>query len=236
MPEMIAALFQERAKAQGALQALVQSGIAPDQIVAAGFNEGRQVSSISGFRALSPGGDFTTELADLHLPQEDLQLFGRGLRRGLTLVAVRVDRSGIGAAVRRLEMFDPVDLDQGSGAWAGTEDETVAADVADPLGTGLAGGATGGLSNTEALPGMGSLTEGADELGTADQRTGEADTAMASTAATRTRPDDEREERPGVNELRTPSAAPAARGGPFQRQLNRGSRVWVYDTGGEGSP
>ena len=127
MPEMIAALFAERARAESALQSLLESEIAPDRLVSAGVNEGRQVSSISGFRTLSPSDDFGAALADLQLPPEDVRLFGRGLQRGLTLVAARVDRSAVGDAVRRLEIFDPVDLDRGSREWAeadGVADQT----------------------------------------------------------------------------------------------------------------
>ena len=134
------------------------------ELVSAGVNEGRQVSSISGFRTLSPSDDFGAALADLQLPPEDVRLLGRGLQRGLTLVAARVDRSAVDDAVRRLEIFDPVDLDRGSREWAEADG---VADQTSPLGAGISAGATGGLSNTEALPGMGALGEGTDDLGTA---------------------------------------------------------------------
>ncbi len=232
MPEMIAALFAERARAESALQSLLESEIAPDRLVSAGVNEGRQVSSISGFRTLSPSDDFGAALADLQLPPEDMRLFGRGLQRGLTLVAARVDRSAVGDAVRRLEIFDPVDLDRGSREWAEADG---VADQTSPLGAGISAGATGGLSNTEALPGMGALGEGTDDLGTADQRADRPGGGLASTVATRVQRDGDRAERPGVNELAGTSPAPDARQGPFQRRLNRGGRVWAYGGVDEGS-
>jgi len=200
--------------------------------VSAGVNEGREVSSISGFRTLSPSDYFGAALADLQLPQEDVRLFGRGLQRGLTLVAARVDRSAVGDAIRRLEIFDPVDLDRSSREWAEADG---VADQSSPLGAGISGGATGGLSNTEALPGMGALGEGTDDLGTADQRAGPPSDGLASTVQTRVRRDGDRTERRGVNELAGTSPAPDAREGPFQRRLNRGGRVWAYGAGDEGS-
>src|SRR5690349_16027005 len=92
MPQMITALFRDPAQARQALQALMEMGIAQPRIVTAGLEEGREVSSISGFRALSARDDSLEALHDLNLPAEDLHIFEQGMRSGCSLIAVRVDR------------------------------------------------------------------------------------------------------------------------------------------------
>ena len=232
MPRIVTALFKDRAQAQQALQALIAMGIAQSRITGIGFAEAREVSSISGFRTLAPSDDARSELGNLGLPPSDLPTFEQGLRRGGALIAVEVDADRMEDAARTLEMFEPLDLDPetqesvdaSSGAQAG-------GDVGAPLGAGLTGGASAGMTNTDALPGMGQMTNATDELGTADARTGEptgAGARGASTTATGERRETERADRPGVNELGTTSTPPEPRSGPFQDRLNRGSRIRIY--------
>jgi hypothetical protein len=243
MPQMIAALFKEQAQAQQSLQALIEMGIARDRITATGSSDAREISSISGFRSLSARDDSPAALHDLDLPEADLRLFEQGLQRGHTLIAARVDRTDLDKAIRVLEMFDPVDLDRDSREWtqsAGSAES--GADHGAPLGAGIVAGSTEGQTNTSALPGMGAMTGAMDDLGTADQRTDEppqSDMGLGSTTATGGRREDERAGREGVNELATEpamrSSAPAARTGPFQREMNRGGRVWAYGAVEDGS-
>src|SRR4028118_1832590 len=87
MPQMITALFRDSAQAHRALQALMEMGIAQTKIVAAGFGEGRDVSSISGFRTLSTPDDSQAALAGLNLPAPDPQLFEQGLPKGRARLA-----------------------------------------------------------------------------------------------------------------------------------------------------
>jgi hypothetical protein len=232
MPRIVTALFKDHAQAQQALQALIAMGIAQSHITAIGFSEAREVSSISGFRTLSAPDDARSEIGSLGLPPSDLHAFEQGLRRGGALIAARVDRDRIDEAVRALDMFDPLDLDsQTREQSAAASPEQAGADVAAPLGAGLTAGATEGMTNTGTLPGMGTLTDATDELGTADVRTDEiapSDLGGQNTTATGGRRDGERADRPGVNELNARSDPPAPRSGPFQGHLNRGSRVRIY--------
>lgn len=231
MPRIVTALFQDHSQAQQALQALITMGIAQSHITAIGFSEGREVSSISGFRTLTPSDDARSEFGHLELPQSDLHLFESKVRQGCALIAARVDRDRLDEAAGVLDMFDPVDLDSETRARTGTESSQAGAGAGAPLGAGLTAGGQAGMTNADATPGMGSMTNATDELGTADLRTG--DTRQSSlgagnTTATGNRRDTERADRPGVNELNADSTAPAPRSGPFQRHLNRGSRVRVY--------
>ncbi|RDI62582.1 hypothetical protein [Microvirga subterranea] len=219
MPRIVTALFQDHSQAHQALQALMEMGIAQSHITAIGFSEAREVSSISGFRSLTPSDDARAEIGGLDLPQSDLHLFERKLRQGCALIAARVDRDRLDEAVRVLEMFNPLDLDSETREAVG--DRSSGADAGAPLGAGLTAGATAGMTNADALPGMGTLTNATDELGTADLGAG-------NTTATGDRRDTERADRPGVNELNAASAPPAPRSGPFQRHLNQGSRVRIY--------
>jgi hypothetical protein len=232
MPRIVTALFEDQARAQQALQALIETGLTQSQITAIGFSEGREVSSISGFRTLSAQDDSLAALDDLELPEADLRLFRQGLGRGCALIAARIDQKDLDEAIRVLEMFDPMDVDRDSREWARTApSDNGAADVGRPLGAGVTGGTTEGMTNTDALPGMGVITDATDELGTADLRTDETaqpDMGPGSTRPTGDRRDDERAAAPGVNELELHSRPPAPRAGPFQRDTNRGGRVWAY--------
>jgi hypothetical protein len=238
MPRIVTAMFQDRAQAEQALRALMETGIAQSHITAIGFSEGREVSSISGFRTLSARDDSHAALHDLNLPSSDLLAFEQGLHRGCSLIAARVDRENIEEAIRVLEMFDPVDLDRHSRDAASAGARGANADSGAPLGAGITGGSTAGTTNTGALPGMGLVSEASDDLGTADLRTDEtaqSDKGLSTTTGTAVRRDDERADREGVNELALQSNPPPLETGPFQRFMNRGGRVWAYGTIDEGT-
>jgi hypothetical protein len=228
MPRIVTALFKDRAQAQQALQALIAMGIAQSRINGIGFAAAREVPSISGFRTLTPSDDARAELGGLGLPQSELRAFERGLNRGGALIAARVDADRMDEAVRTLEMFDPLELDPETEASAASAQ--AGGVVEAPLAAGLTGGAAGGMTNTDALPGMGQMTNATDALGTADSRTRESaqpGVGAESTAAGGRR-ETERADLPGVNELGADSTPPEPRSGPFQDRLNRGSRIKIY--------
>jgi hypothetical protein len=232
MPQMIAALFRDAAQARQALQSLLEMGIAQNRIVAVGNADAREISSISGFRSLSARDDSLEALHDLNLPDEDRRVFEHGLRRKLTLIAAQVDRDNAEEAARVVEMFDPEDLDGSSREWLGGD----GADAGAPLGAGISGGSDGGMTNTGALPGMGLMAEGADDLGSADLRTDEvglSNQGSDSTTGTGARRSDERADREGVNELAVDARPSSDQPGLMQRHMNRGGRVWAYRTSGE---
>jgi len=236
MPQMLTALFRDPSQARQALQALMELGIAQHRIVAVGTQDAREISSISGFRALSARDDSLEALRDLNLPGEDLRVFEKGLRDGCTMIAARVDRDDMEDAARVLEMFDPVDLD------GSTRDRLAAKDAGDrgagpgaPLGAGVTGGAQAGQTNTGSLPGMGQMTEGSDDLGSADLRAGEGQPNAGATTTTGTgaRRSDERADREGATELAVDTRPSPDQPGLMQRHMNRGGRVWAYRTADE---
>jgi len=230
---MIAALFRDPAQARQALQSLLEMGIAQDRIMAAGMEEAREVSSISGFRTLSARDDPREALHDLNLPADDRRVFEQGLRGGCTMIAARVDEDDMEEAARVMEMFDPVDLDGSSREWL--KAEGVGADPGAPLGAGITGGTQAGQTNTGSLPGMGLMSEGADDLGSADLRTGEGQPIAGTTTGTGARRSDERADREGVNELAVDTRPSPDQPGLMQRHMNRGGRVWAYRSFDEGS-
>ena len=211
MPHIIAALFEDQGRAERALEALLESGVARDRIAIVGESDGREVSSISGLRELSARDDAMAELHDLPLPDEDLRAFERGLRRGHVLMSARVDRADLEEAMRVIDMFEPLDVDRESEAWSRDEDRAGqnagGADLGGPLAAGLSAGAAPGTTNTPAAPGMGTMTDQTDDIGSADLRTAEAGRSGAteegpsSTTATGHRRAEERAGRPGVLEL-----------------------------------
>jgi hypothetical protein len=237
MPQMITALFRDPAQARQALQSLLEMGIAQNRIVAVGNEDAREISSISGFRTLSARDDSMEALRDLNLPGSDRRLFEQGLNRGHTLIAARVDRDNAEEAVRVLEMFDPVDLDGSSREWLSENgNDRAGADVGAPLGAGITGGSGGGMTATSALPGMGLMAEGADDLGTTDLRTDEfaqTNQGSSTTVGTAARRSDERADREGVNELAVDTRPSSDQPGLMQRHMNRGGRIWAYSTSDE---
>ncbi len=239
MPRIVTALFEDRAAAQRALQALMEAGVTRDRIALIGEDPGRDVSSISGFRDLSARDDGLAGLHDLPLPDEDLRLFEEGLRRGHALLSARVDTENMEEAVRVIDLFEPLDLDHRSREWqGGQQGGTGGADVGGPLAAGLTGGNTAGTTNTGALPGMGSLTYGTHEAGTADPRTREASVSamgLSSTSETGGRREEARAGAPGVLELSqgqtvNPAAGQGFSGGGdrYRRETNLTGRVRAY--------
>jgi hypothetical protein len=228
MPRIVTALYRNRSQAEQALQALIEPGIARSHVVAIGFAEDREISSISGFRSLSARDDNLAALDDLGLSGADRRVFEQGLRRGCFLIAAQVSREDLEEAIHVLEMFDPVDLDRESREWSkDVASDRAGADTGMPLGAGVTGGSSEGLTNTSALPEMGSMAEGTDDLGTDDVRiAGTAQPPQGPSTTAGGRRSDERAGREGVTELASPSNPPAQPG--LRRDVNRGGRVWAF--------
>ena len=231
MSRIVTALFQDRAQAQQALQSLLETGIAQTRITTIGMDDGREVSGISGFRTLDIPDESRAALRGLELPAGDVSLFEQELQRGCSLIAARVDRENMDQAIQVLEMFDPVDLDQNSRTVAeNSAPQGGGADVGGPLGAGITGGSGAGTTTTSALPGMGLMAEAADDLGSADLRTGETgqpNAGASTTTGTGSRRSDERADREGVNELAGSGPAPV-QAGLLQRHMHRGGKIWVF--------
>ncbi len=241
MPRIVTALFEDHAAAERALQALIEAGVARDRIALIGESEGRDVSSISGFRELSARDDSLASLHDLPLPDEDLRLFEQGLGRGHALLSARVDAENMEEAVNVIDLFDPLDIDHRSRDWQQAQSGGGGGggvDVGGPLAAGLTGGNTAGTTNTSALPGTGSLTTGTHDSGAADPRTREAsasDMGLSSTAETGGRRAEARAGAPGVLELSQGQTVNASAGQGFlgggdryRRETDRTGRVRVF--------
>jgi hypothetical protein len=214
MSQMIAALFESRARAEEALAALIGTGLARDRLHIIGGGEGGDAATMSSAEEIAAGAGDPAELSGLGLPEEDASAFAAGLSGGGAVLAVRVDEAEIDETIRVVDTFEPIDLDarteerreSGSGGPAG-------ADAGGALGAGLSAGGMGSQTNTGAVPGMGAMTEGTNAVGSGDLRTGEAslsDGGGSSTTATGARRGDERAGAPGALELGAPPDAQLA--------------------------
>jgi hypothetical protein len=209
MPRTIAALFEDRGRAEGALQALLEAGIAGYQSALLACRD-RHASELAPGRTVSPDeGRFGAALRELGLPEPDTSEFDEAVRRGGCLLTVRVDAGTIDKAIALVAAFDPVDLDRraaGSAAGSGP---------GAPLGAGLTAGAGPGTTNTAALPGMAQSTH---DSGAADLRTREAGRLDrgSSTMATGGMRAEERAGAPGTLEL------------AYRRDTDRTGRVRAY--------
>ena len=153
MPRSIAALFEDRGRAEGALQALLEAGIAGYQSALLACQDPRQ-SELAPGRTVSPDeGRFGAALRELGLPQPDAAEFEEAVRRGGCLLTVRVDSGTIDEAIALVGAFDPVDLDRRAARSA------AGSSPGAPLGAGLTAGAGPGTTNTAALPGMAGMAQ-----------------------------------------------------------------------------
>jgi hypothetical protein len=229
MPRIVTALFEIRANAERALQALIGSGIARDRIAVVG-EPGQGITQNMSFAQVGARDDTLAALHDLPLPGEDVQLFEQAIRRGHALLSARLDTEEMERAVATIEMFEPLDLDRRSSEWRGQHGGSGAMaggmDVGAPLGESfsLTAGAMAGQTNTSTVPGMGSLTDATHDSGSADLQTGELGRGQRgadSTVPTGGRAN-QRAGMEGVLEL-APGAA--------RRDSVRMGRVWSYSIG-----
>jgi hypothetical protein len=171
MPRTIAALYDSRANAERALQALLEAGVAGRQSALLACKEARP-SELAPRRTLSPDeSHYQAALRVLGLPETDTAEFEEAVRRGGCVLSARVDSATIGRAVEILEAFEPVDLDRRAAEWRKSGQR--GAGPGAPLGTGLTAGAGPGTSNTAALPGMAGMARSTHDLGASDLQTKE---------------------------------------------------------------
>ena len=216
MPRTIAALYDSRANAEGALQALLEAGLAGHHSALLACRESHS-SELAPRRPLSPEeGHFRQSLHELGLPETDSSEFEEAVRRGGCLLSARVDRAAIGRAVEILEAFEPVDLERRAAERRKTD--ASGAGPGAPLGAGLTGGAGPGTSNTASLPGMAGMARSTHDIGASDLNTrelGRADRG-SSTMATGGLRADERAGAEGALAL------------GYRRDTDRSGRVRVY--------
>ena len=198
MPRTIAALFDDSARAQGALQALMTAGLSGQRTALIG---GQTRATELGSVQVSSG----TGGAQLDaLPAADRTLFEAGLRRGGSVLLADI-AGDMEEAVRIVETFEPADLDgrtetQRKEAVSGPQGGV---DIGAPLGAGLTAGMGQGNTNLESVPGMGAMVHDPSTLGTADLRTDEMSTGDQdrSTVAAGAQRSEERAGAPGALEL-----------------------------------
>lgn len=234
MPRIVTALFENRASAERALQALLTSGVARDRIAIVGEPDGKGITQNMSFAQGGASGETMGELR--HLPPEDAQLFSNAIRRGHALLSARLPTEEMEKAVATIEMFEPLDLDRRSSEWRSAGGggsgggqggmSGAGVDLGAPLGEGLSptGGNMAGQTNTSTIPGVGSLTDATHDSGSADLQTGELGRGKRgadSTVPTGGRAN-ERAGMEGVLEL-APGAA--------RRDSVRMGRVWSYSIG-----
>jgi hypothetical protein len=200
MPRTIAALFEDRGRAEGALQALLEAGIAGYQSALLACRDPR-ASELAPGRTVSPDeGRFGAALRELGLPEPDTSEFDEAVRRGGCLLTVRVDAGTIDKAIALVAAFDPVDLDRRA------------------AGSAAGSGPGPGTTNTAALPGMAGMAQSTHDSGAADLRTREAGRLDrgSSTMATGGMRAEERAGAPGTLEL------------AYRRDTDRTGRVRAY--------
>ena len=214
---LVAALFETRARAEEALAGLIGAGIAQDRVEIVGGGAGGDAAMMASAEEVADGDECSAALRRLRLPEEDASAFAAACRGGGAVLAATVEDGEMDEAVGVIETYEPIDLDarteQRREAATG---EGAGADAGAPLAAGLSAGGLGGQTNTGALPGMGAMTDGTSDIGSADLRTQEAglaDMGLSSTTATGARREDERAGAPGTLEL---GARPDAQGATKQ--------------------
>jgi hypothetical protein len=221
VPRTIAALFDDRGAAEGALQALIEAGVAGHHSAILACRQARPSEMAPG-RALDPDhARFAAALRELGLPERDTAEFEEAVRRGGCMLSVRVEAGALDKAVALIEAFDPADLDRRSVDWrkgAGVAASGPGVDVGAPLAVGLTAGAGAGTSNTAAVPGMAGMAQSTHDVGASDLRTQDLarfDQGSSTQATGEMRPE-ERAGAPGTLELR------------YSRDASRTGRVRAY--------
>ncbi len=160
----ITAMFDTRAEAEQAVQALV-SEVGLDRSTVRVDAAGAGATTTAAASGEDKG--FFASLKDLFVPDEDRHAYAEGMRRGGVLVSAQVDDARIDRAMDVLEQHGAVDLDEREAEWrrsgwtgyAGTAAAGTGATlgaVSDGNSTGAASArtttATGAVQGGEAIP------------------------------------------------------------------------------------
>jgi stress response protein YsnF len=144
----ITAMFDDRAEAERAVEALVTT-VGLDRS-AVRVEPGSGATTASG---IAEDKGFFASLKDLFVPDEDHHAYAEGLRRGSVLVTAQVEEVRVDRAMDILEQHGAVDLDQREAEWR----KSGWAGGADAAGTGAMHGmasarATDTLQGEEVIP------------------------------------------------------------------------------------
>jgi uncharacterized protein (TIGR02271 family) len=152
----ITALFDSRAEAEQAVQALV-SEVGLDRS-AVRVDLSSEAATTTGAAASShEDRGFFASLKDLFVPDEDRHAYAEGMRRGGVLVSAQVDDARIDRAMDVLEQHGAVDLDEREAAWRREGWTGYSGAAAAGAGTGAVVGASsdGNRTGIAAMPGTG---------------------------------------------------------------------------------
>ena len=170
--QTITAVFDTRAHAEGAAQALRQLGIPTADVTISSETASDELGA--GYTTTEPKKTgFMASLENLFGGYEDQATYAEGVRRGGTLLTAHVDDAHVDRAVSVLEQHGAVDLEEREETWR-SEGWTGGATGAGMAATGIAGAGATGLAMTGTAP--------AATVVTTETRT----TAPATMAATRT--------------------------------------------------
>lgn len=111
----ITAFFDERSKADEAVERLVAAGIRRDQIRVVAGNAG--TSTTTAAQNDRGGGGFWDTLADLFMPDEDRYTYAEGLRRGGYLVTVTAGAAQYDMVLDVLDDEGTIDIGEREQSW-----------------------------------------------------------------------------------------------------------------------
>lgn len=118
MDRTLSAFFDNRSDAISAVDDLVAFGISRHHIsIISGSEPPEEGAGGGGYGTPEEERGFWATIADLFVPEEDIETYREGVDRGGATVVARVDEDQLGRAVEILEEHDAVDLDKREQQW-----------------------------------------------------------------------------------------------------------------------
>ncbi|GAA0594788.1 hypothetical protein GCM10009416_36310 [Craurococcus roseus] len=152
----ITAMFDNRAEAEQAIQALVSEvGLSRSAVR---VDPGADATTGGATASAHEDKGFFASLKDLFVPDEDRHSYVEGMRRGGVLVSAQVEDAHIDRAMDVLERQGAVDLDEREASWRKEGWTGYSGAAAAGAGTGAVVGASsdGNRTGVAAMPGTGS--------------------------------------------------------------------------------
>ncbi|CAA9288442.1 MAG: hypothetical protein AVDCRST_MAG08-4384, partial [uncultured Acetobacteraceae bacterium] len=149
----ITALFDSRAEADKAVQALVsEAGVSQSSVrVEAGSG-----TAAAGASAQQDKGFFAS-LRDMFIPDEDQHAYAEGVRRGGAMVSAKVEDAQMDTAMDVLERHGAVDLDEREATWKREGWTGYSGAAAAGAGVGAGTGAVVGASSDGTSTGVAAM-------------------------------------------------------------------------------
>ena len=152
----ITAMFDSRAEAEQAVQALV-SEVGLNRSTVRMDPEAGAAGGTATTGTASEDKGFFASLKDMFIPDEDRYSYAEGVRRGGVMVSAQVDDAQIDRAMDVLERHGAVDLDEREASWRKEGWTGYTGAAAAGAGTGAVVGASsdGNRTGTSVMPGTG---------------------------------------------------------------------------------